>query len=100
MDTLVLLIYLIAILTVGIYSYILFFKMGNFGGGIMMSEVAVMTPRAIGLYYVKIVKTLNVFKGNKYFTNEVAVIFCYAVIILSSYPGLFIVIAAKVVDKL
>lgn len=74
--------------------------MGNFGGGIMMSEVAVMTPRAIGLYYVKIVKTLNVFKGNKYFTNEVAVIFCYAVIILSSYPGLFIVIAAKVVDKL
>jgi hypothetical protein len=99
-DTLVLLIYLIAILTVGIYSYILFFLIVNFGGGIMMSEVAVMTPRAIGLYYVKIVKTLNVFKGNKYFTNEVAVIFCYAVIILSSYPGLFIVIAAKVVDKL
>ena len=100
MDTLVLLIYLIAILTVGIYSYILFFPIVNFGGGIMMSEVAVMTSRAIGLYYVKIVKTLNVFKGNKYFTNEVAVIFCYAVIILSSYPGLFIVIAAKVVDKL
>ena len=60
MDTLVLLIYLIAILTVGIYSYILFFPIVNFGGGIMMSEVAVMTPRAIGLYYVKIVKTLNV----------------------------------------
>ena len=100
MDTLVLLIYLIAILTVGIYSYILFFPIVTFGGGTMISELALMTPRVIGLYYVKIVKTLNVFKGNKYFTNEVAVIFCYAVIILSSYPGLFIVIAAKVVDKL
>ena len=100
MDTLVLLIYLIAILTVGIYSYILFFPIVNFGGGIMMSEVAVITPRAIGLYYVKIVKTLNVFKGNKCFTNEVAVIFYYAVIIFSSSLGLFIVFGAKVVDKL
>ena len=94
MDTLVLLIYLIAILTVGIYSYILFFPIVNFGGGIMMSEVAVITPRAIGLYYVKIVKTLNVFKGNKCFTNEVAVIFYYAVIIFSSSLGLFIVFGA------
>ena len=56
--SLVLLIYLIAILTVGTYSYILFFPIVSFDGGTMMSEVALMTPRAIGLYYVKIVKSI------------------------------------------
>ena len=55
-----------------------------------------MTPRVIGLYYLKIVKTCNVLKENKSFTYEPVAIFYYVIFISGVCLSLFV----KVVDKL
>lgn len=73
------------------------------GTGTMLSESALMTPKAIGLFYVEIAKACYVSTGSKRIACGVAALACGATLVPGPHQGHFLVAcaaAAKGADKL
>jgi hypothetical protein len=64
------------------------------GTGTMISESALMTPKAIGLFYVEIAKACYVSTGSKRIACGVAALACGTAIIPGPHQGPFIVACA------
>jgi hypothetical protein len=64
------------------------------GTGTMISESALMSPKAIGLFYVEITKACYVSTGSKRIACGVAAIVCATAVILGAQQGPFIVACA------
>jgi len=64
------------------------------GTGTMISESALMTPKAIGLFYVEIAKACYVSTGSKRIACGVAAIACATAVIPGPHQGPFIVACA------
>jgi len=60
----------------------------------MISERALMTPKAIGLFYVEIAKACYVSTGSKRIACGVAALACGTALIPGPHQGLFIVACA------
>ena len=73
------------------------------GTGTMLSERALMTPKAIGLFYVEIAKACYVSTGSKRIVCGIAALACGTALIPGPHQGPFIVAcaaAARGVNKL
>jgi len=73
------------------------------GAGTMISESALMTPKAIALFYVQIAKDCYVSTGSKRIACGVAALACGVVLIPGPHQGPFIVAyatASRGVNKL
>ena len=64
------------------------------GTGTMISERALMTPKAIGLFYVGIAKTCYTSTGSKRIACAVAALACGTALIPGPHQGPFIVACA------
>lgn len=64
------------------------------GTGTMISESALMTPKAIGLFYVEIAKACYVSTGSKRIACGVAALTCGTALIPGPHQGPFIVACA------
>jgi hypothetical protein len=64
------------------------------GTGTMISESALMTPKAIGLFYVKIAKACYVSTGSKRLACGVVALACVTAVIPGAHQGPFIVACA------
>ena len=64
------------------------------GTGTMISESALMTPKAIGLFYVQIAKDCYVSTGNKRIACGVATLACGVALLPGPHQGPFIVACA------
>ena len=64
------------------------------GTGTMISERALMTPKAIGLFYVGVAKTCYTATGSKRIACGVAVLACGTALIPGPHQGPFIVACA------
>jgi len=64
------------------------------GTGAMISESALMTPKAIGLFYVGIAKACYVSTGSKRIACTVAALACGTALIPGPHQGPFIVACA------
>ena len=67
---------------------------GGVGAGTMISESALMTPKAIGLFYVEIAKACYVSTGSKRIACGVAALVCGTALIPGAHQGPFIVACA------
>ena len=64
------------------------------GTGTMISESALMTPKAIGLFYVQIAKDCYVSTGSKRIACGVATLACGVALLPGPHQGPFIVACA------
>ena len=64
------------------------------GTGTMISENTLMTPKAIGLFYVEIAKACYISTRSKRIACAVAALACGTVLIPGPYQGPFIVACA------
>ena len=64
------------------------------GTGTMISESALMTPKAIGLFYVGIAKTCYTSTGSKRIACGVAALVCGVALVPGPHQGPFIVACA------
>lgn len=64
------------------------------GTGTMISESALMTPKAIGLFYIEIAKACYVSTGSKRIACGVAALACGTALIPGPHQGPFIVACA------
>jgi len=64
------------------------------GTGTMLSERALMTPKAIGLFYVEIAKACYVSTGSKRIACGIAALACGTALIPGPHQGPFIVACA------
>ena len=64
------------------------------GTGTMMSESLLMTPKAIGLFYVQIAKDCYVSTGSKRIACGVAALACGVALVPGPHQGPFIVACA------
>jgi len=64
------------------------------GTGTMLSESALMTPKAIGLFYVEIAKACYVSTGSKRIACGIAALACGTALIPGPHQGPFIVACA------
>lgn len=64
------------------------------GTGTMISESALMTPKAIGLFYVEIAKACYVSTGSKRIACGVAALACGPALIAGPHQGPFVVACA------